>query len=474
MKGSNSRQIAAKDTEFTNLFHIQGGMVTDSDLCEGAALAQSRDEALGQSTIGTGIPAQGGMVEPGESGLRLKDGTVYAQGKRGEFRLKPEGAEAKTLFDQLPWQADFPGGPSIDPKLSGEPHLIYADLWDRPVLAVQDNRLTDAGLHGTETSYRTRTMVQVKVAPLLDGIPETGSLSALMTHPALVRTGNASLQIGPLTPDEDTNGCDPCADRIIVDRLLPNALWRLEVVAVQRDDDGNVTAFELAWSLENAAAVEANTTTGRQAIKRSEGEAVIYEFFSDATEAYKGWFPQVKEEDEDAAAQIPRASFVATIDGAVVESEGGDAYIRRWDGHLRYNGSIVKGTGASSASLAGKTVVINTGHFTATLNFDKKEMLIGDYWLVELRRFADPKDQLHLVGGQMDGKELIALPCGIEHVHCPIGIYVDDKLIEPDQALAQITAFPTLTTLAAGDVSYNPPEGCVVFEPVDPDTNRKR
>ncbi|WP_147127619.1 hypothetical protein [Shimia ponticola] len=464
MKGSNSRQIAAKDTQFTNLFHIQGGMVTDSDLGEGAALAQARDEALGQATIGTGIPAKGGLIDWGAEVTRLRNGTVFAQGKRGEFRLDPT-KEAKSLAEQVLAQLDYPGAP----ELQEGAHLLYADLWDRTILAVQDPRLTDAGLHGTETSYRSQTMVQVKTVPWDGDLPAKGGLNSFLTHPAMSRTGAGELRIGALAPDSDTGGCDPCADRITVDRVLPNALWRLEVVAVQRDKEGTVTGFELAWSMENAAAVEANTTTGRQAIKRSEGEAVVYEFFSDLTEAYKGWFA-----GGDDVPPVPRPAFDASIDGAVIESEGGDAYIRRWDGHLRWNGSDIITTGVSNATLSGSGITINTGSFTARLAFDGREMLVGDYWLVELRRFADPEDQLYLVGATADGEDTYALPHGIDHFHCPIGIIGDGELLPPEQALAQITAFPALTDLSAHDVSYSPPDGCRVFEPFDPETEVQR
>jgi hypothetical protein len=69
-------------------------------------------------------------------------------------------------------QADLPLGPTLPATAA----IVYADVWERPVFALEDPYLADPGLHGAETSYRSRTMTQIKAAPLADAAAiENGS-----------------------------------------------------------------------------------------------------------------------------------------------------------------------------------------------------------------------------------------------------------------------------------------------------------
>ena len=87
-------------------------------------------------------------------------------------------------------QADFTGAPDLPEG----PHLIYADVWERTVFAGQNAALTDPGLHGTETSYRTKTMVQLKTLPLGEG-GFTDAQSIMEGDPQFARAGTATLEM---------------------------------------------------------------------------------------------------------------------------------------------------------------------------------------------------------------------------------------------------------------------------------------
>ncbi|MGX9357440.1 hypothetical protein ACS3SW_20355 [Roseobacteraceae bacterium S113] len=445
MKGSNSRQNFNAANRFSNLFHIQGGMVTDSDLSEAAAIAQARDEDTNSSTIRHGVPARSGMVGYTKSGAFLREGAVFAAGKRGRFTTNPGGKRALELADAIATQVDLPGAPAL-PETGVS--LVYADLWERPIFAAQDNALTDAGLHGTETSYRTRTMVQLKTLPVTEAEAKGDPFALMAGHPAFRASGNARLKLSEPQADVDTQGCDPCADQITIERTLPNALWRLEIVEVTRDKDHRPTSIRLAWSMENAARIETNTARARKGLER---DGAVYQFFSEDSESWQGWFA--------GDTRPVTSTFTDQIDDVpTANSEEGQPYVRRWDGTIVLNiddGEITEALGTKSASLKGKAVVVSNTHFSATVPFDDKtDFYIGDHWLVELRRFAPKAERLALVS---------SLPQGPKHAHCPLMFAEGDAPIEPSQALRQITGFPSLTELRAGHVGYRPPAGCDLY-----------
>lgn len=272
MKGSNSRLSFNAEKRFSTVLNVQGGMVTDSDLVESNQIALSRDEHIARTAIDTGVPASGGMITWFGDMPALQPGVVVADGKLGHFRtLEPVKPEEDPLL-ALKLQADFPDPPLPD---KGE-YLIYADLWERPIFALQDRDITDAGLHGVETAYRTRTMVQLKS---VEAKAEEDALALVKSGKGpFARTGTALVKLEPRAADVEVDDCDPCADQIEVEQTLPNALFRLEVTEVERDEDGKPIRARFAWSMENGSVIELNQPGIREGIER---DGAVYQFFSD-------------------------------------------------------------------------------------------------------------------------------------------------------------------------------------------------
>ena len=445
MKGSNSRLNHRPQARFSNLAHIQGGMVTDADLTEAGQIHQARGEALGRITAASGVPAKSGMVALTAGAVpSLQPGNVVAEGKLGTFAMI-SGAGA-TLSARFAAQADLPAGPALPAGAS----FLYADLWERPVFAAEDARLTDPGLHGIETSYRTRTMVQIKALPLAnigDAVAAAAQLAA-GSFPFLKR-GSALAAIQPAAADIAADDCDPCASTIEIDRTLPNALFRLEVIAVARDAAGGPTAATLAWSLENAEAIEslanlADPTTADAFVRPPSA----YEFFSLATDTQSGAFPgafaALRPAFRDALSPIP----------AAVPPH---SHVRRWDGTATVTlaGGAVSGKLGSGgiATVAGK-IVVSLDAFSLSLDVAGKQMLAGDYWLVELRRFAPAAQQLTLVGADPAGAN--ARPHGIHHAFCPLFATVGDAAPAVSDATRRRLSMPPLSDLPADHIGYTP------------------
>lgn len=453
MKGSNSRQNFDAKARFANLYHVQGGMITDADLNERAQIDQARDETIARTAIGNGVPDTGGMIAYDGDTPHLRAGLVFADGKAGRFALSNPAGDKADLGFILANQADFPNAPAID---NGS-HLIYADVWDRTVFAGQNAALTDPGLHGTETSYRTKTMVQLKSFPVEDG-NFAALLDQMAKQPQFAAKGAAMLSIATKQSDIQVSGCDPCADQITVDDTLPNMLWRLEIVDVQREEGSHTPkTIRVAWSSENASVMDRNTEGARAGLVRDEA---VYQFLSDSTEAHQGWLP--------ANFRHQRSAFTDNIENTPgADEDTVYTHVRRWDGMAEVDilsGEITDFVGRTEPKFAGNQLKVQADFFSASIVFDKENAMIGDYWLVEVRRFARDDDQIRLIGANAAGQ---AVPIGITHQFCPL-MYVDEgKPVASPQALRQITQMPTLSTLQAADSGYSPPENCPVFGDAD-------
>ncbi|MEO0999787.1 MAG: R3H domain-containing nucleic acid-binding protein, partial [Pseudomonadota bacterium] len=448
MKGSNSRFSHRATARYSTVAHVQGGMVTDADLTEAGQLHQARSEAMGRITVAGGAPAEGGLVDTSGAEPRLRSGMVVAEGKIGRF----ESRDGATGLGAYLRQADLPDGPD-EPSTHA---LLYADLWERPVVALQDPYLSDPGLHGAETSYRTKTMVQLKTHPMAEAEDgeELARLLADMADPPLgsqfARIGNAEASVAARRAEIALDECDPCAEEVEVAETLPNALFRIEAVRVTRAGTGRPTAVRLAWSFENAAAVETAEALGspdaREAFAR---DGHVYEFFSETTEAHIGRF---------------RPDFTVTdpVFQATPEPPAGDfTHARRWDGFADYNiASETAGatTGTGRLAVVGtttKSARISVAGLAVTIRFKDAEVLAGDYWLVEVRRFAAEEERLRMVGADAAGR---ARPVGIRHHLVPLFRMEEDEMVALNDAERRRLTMPALSDLPASHVSYEP--GC--------------
>ncbi|RLJ59895.1 hypothetical protein BCF46_0085 [Litoreibacter meonggei] len=457
MKGSHSRLSFREEHRYSNIAHVQGAMITDADLTEAGQIHQDRDEAQGAAFAGSGVPAVGGMVALGKEGeIRLQSGTVFAQGKQGHFRLGAFEKDTADLSQSFAAQVDLPDGPALTKG------LVYVDVWERPIMAHEDNYLADAGLHGAETSYRTRTMVQLK------SLPELGEISALpkalSAHPAFKTRGNATLLLQLANASTELDACDPCADLISVDKVLPNALVRFEVVSVERNKGGAIAAIRLAWSSENAEAVEPLDT--RAALER---DNAVYEYFSATTEAQLGYFHRSHVPARGAFTTDLRSDTPSDATLPKDTPELGYTHVRRWDGMVRVPlNTTTKPTGPSAASaepsVSTSDITLATEFFTLTLNHADNEMVAGDYWLAELRRYA-PEDAQALLNGAPLGRP--QPPLGPIHHFCPIGIS-DGQTLEPfPDALRRRLSFPTLADLPASHIGYDADPDCDLLGQTD-------
>lgn len=427
MKGNISRIGFREGQHYSGVFQVQGGLVTDSDLGEQAAIARSRIDQLGSDTAASGVPAHGGIVDLSGAGPKLVAGTVYAEGVRGEVVATKGIPSALSLYQA---QQDFPNAPDL--PASGQ-FFVYADLWERTVTYLEDPLVADPGFHGAETAFRQRTTAQIKYAPL----DQLGSLGD--DDGPIPRRGGGLLSATPIDPQVIADDCDPCADTVAAAQVVANALFRIEVVQVH----GSAQAPDrivLAWSAANGAPV-APRSVNAEDFERS---GSVYEAFSPVTEMHLGV--------HFANESIARSAFIAAVADVPDPPKGPDGkewpFLRRWDGKAEVD--FIAGTatvaGTGGAAVSGRSVTITTGMLTAKVDFTGKAVVAGDYWLVETRRFA--AEPIRVVSD---------VPLGIAHHYCPLLRITDGKVEALSDAERRRLSFPVLPDVPASHVSFDNP-----------------
>ncbi len=423
MKGQISRYSHRPEERYSGFHQVQGGMVTDANLSESTEITKDRTDGLGLDTVLSGCPADGGIVDLEASPPLLREGTVYADGVRGLFRLS-DGAAALTLADVLTGQADLPDGPALT---NGE-RVIFADIWERPVFTLEDPYLADAGLHGAETGFRSRTMCQIKSAPI-------AALAELEARTGrYVSVGDVTLEVEP--PDETvvTDPCDPCANVLTLEQRVPNALFRIEIVRV--DGPANApTRVDIAWSRENGANIAPKDVN----VESFARDNSAYEMFSKTTESHMGAF---------AASNLVRNSqFISDLTVPPVALSAFD-FIRRWDGHASIrlsDNSVTTIPATAAASFDGDAFSLTTTDLTARLQLGGRSVLRGDYWLAELRTHAEEDERIRLIS---------PTPVGIRHHYCILGRSNNGELQPFDDAQRRRLSFPALSALPADHVGF--------------------
>jgi hypothetical protein len=431
MKTQISKKSFDAGKRYSGVYQQQGRMITDADwnnLVD--VLKEQLAEAL-KDVVGNGSPRSGALTIA--SDRQIQPGDLYVDGLRAV----------------LPGTAAFAAGQQPDLPESGDlpttgPYVVYADVWERSLTALEDSGLRDAGLNGADTGTRTQTMLQVKTCD-----------TSLDPESAIPSKGNAALSLDLHANLEAGDDCDPCAGLVGAGAgRVGNYLFRLEVHAVT-GDAAKPSGLILKWSSENGA---------EQYAAQSEGlmppgfvnSRFLYEFYNLTTEKHPGVHLT--------AGFSPRAGILKTtyeIPDGVADPKD---FVRRWDGYceLSRSGStwtLAKGwdkgvdlsTGTPAAEpghvALGPGLTVNLEAFQMHLELNARTFVAGDYWLAPVR------EAVHAAG---DSVLSGALPEGIEHYYLRLAAVAADgtvTLYENDADRRRHT-YPPLTDLHAHDVDY--------------------
>lgn len=455
MKTQLSRNSFDPSKRYSGVYQQMGRMLTDADWNELAELGKDRLAQTITDVINKGTPRERGLVQvlpqaDGSEKYSLHWGYVYVDGIIAEVRADKHADlddPTETKFEYL-HQADLPRAPA----LPANDYRLYLDVWERTVIALEDQHIKDAGLHGADTCTRTQTMAQVKWCDL--GIdPENPE------HNPPKGSALASLEIrqGSTEPDP----CDPCAQEIALQDKLGNYLFRVEVHDVEYGAGGQPQRVWLKWSSENGAEQFALDSVP----EGFAGANWEYEFFNghaDIDAVVAEQFATEKHLGRHFATGFS-PSRGELVNGYPDTEPSGFSAVRRWDGfcELAKDGSIWRlvsgydrGVGLSSATSSdahghvkeGDIVTINHNTLTINLIIADSALLAGDYWLGEVRQAT------HLAGDIILDNQA---PIGIEHHYMTLGTVIDDEfeIYQGDQC--KRFDFPSLTDIRAKDVCYD-------------------
>jgi hypothetical protein len=255
MRGDFSRETFDPVKHFSRVLQQQGRVHLDADWNEQTAIVMHYLRTLAADLIGP-------FAGPAGEGFGFKIDEVSAEGfaiGRGRYYVDGILCENETATTRYENQADLPFPPELE---KGTAYLVYLDVWERHVTALEDDDIREKALGGADTATRAKIVWQVKAVSLED-------ISVTQPGPAAIRKnwGNIVARLrSPLTGclrarvDQPKGSNDPCLtapdSRY---RGAENQLYRVEV-----HKGGPAGEATFKWSRNNGAIATRVTLAGTE------------------------------------------------------------------------------------------------------------------------------------------------------------------------------------------------------------------
>lgn len=190
MKGDFSRNTFDPRKHYTRVLMQQGRVQLDADWNEQQAITETRVETEAADVIGAcGAP----MMAPGFE-ITVEDGKSL---QIGAGRFYVDGIlcqnEAAVSYGDQPHYPQPPDALELLQKAGTTLGLVYLDVWQRHLTALNDPLIREVALGGPDTATRLQTIWQVKVMPLKTDPADERRLKRLLTQRA-----NAQKQLDQL------------------------------------------------------------------------------------------------------------------------------------------------------------------------------------------------------------------------------------------------------------------------------------
>ncbi|HRI18778.1 MAG TPA: DUF6519 domain-containing protein, partial [Burkholderiaceae bacterium] len=151
----------------------QGRVLLDADFNEQVAIVDRRLRALASDVLGrataSGTTPDAFRLTPTGAGFTIGGGRMYVDGLLAENFGRANPAErvfdpllAETHYSQDPTYAEQPWLQPPPALPTAGRHLVYLDVWERELTAVERPALQESAL-GVDTSTRRQTVWQVRV-----------------------------------------------------------------------------------------------------------------------------------------------------------------------------------------------------------------------------------------------------------------------------------------------------------------------
>jgi Family of unknown function (DUF6519) len=382
MRGDFSRDTFDPVKHFSRVLQQQGRVHVDADWNEQSAIVMHYLHTLAADLIGpfAGPSGEGFGFEIHDvtkDGFSIGRGRYYVDGILCENERETARYEAQT---------DFPFPPELE---TGTGYLVYLDVWERHVTALEDDDIREKALGGADTTTRSKVIWQVKLGGLEDlQVSQPTAVGVRKNWKAIVdrlqppHAGCLRARVDP--PKNATDPCLTAPDARY--RGAENQLYRVEI-----HKGGPAGEATFKWSKNNGAVATRVTLAGTELTAESARGFVAgqwVELTSDAQElrGVSGRLVKLlKVDGERLSLESP-----VPVPGDVVEGEDWPTKARGWD--QRKNSAITLEDGAvpvtESAEATG-WIPIEDGiqvQFLPSSDATNENLYrAGDYWLIPAR-----------------------------------------------------------------------------------------
>jgi hypothetical protein len=425
MRGDFSRLVFGGDGSSLVLLQ-QGRVLLDSDWNEAVAGLLTAQRRLAGDLIGPhGGPADdigfgvAAVAVGGDADLSIGPGCYYVDGWRVELVVDEAGA-GDTLWSTQPfppWVAK--------PALPDAPYLVYLDVWERHVSALQDDSIREVALGGPDTTSRARLVWQIRAMSIAgegDGDLRTTCAAFPIEEWRVRLVGSRPLLRARAKRDEnDDELCLASPDAGY--RGVENQLYRVEIA------DVNAEGATFVWSRENGSVTAAWTAT--------DADQLHVDGVRDAVRGFApgDWVELTWDRLELAGVAGTRVRITA-VDGGTLTFDTasatgavnaqpdklGHAIVRRWDAHRRTGVTMVGGAiriteSNDDTGWVGLEDGIEVQFAPPGADDPQHVYRVGDYWTFVAR--VDIGDIVWALG--VDGEPVALPPQGIKHYYAPLG-----------------------------------------------------
>lgn len=464
MKGDFSRDTFDSVKHFSRVLQQQGRVQLDADWNEQTAILLHYLRMLAADLIGPFAgpkELKGFEISPvKEDDFTIGKGRYYVDG------ILCENEQATSYKAQK----DFPIDPEM--RVEGTEYLVYLDVWERHITALEDDYIREKALGGPDTATRTKVVWQVKIdngkGDLIDGPPTSLKSDAVRSGwkewikrwqpPHL---GCLKARVG--RREEDS--MDPCL-------TAPNAKYRgqenqLYRVEIHKGGSGGEATFK--WSRDNGAVVSRVELSDTELIAEKPlgfAAGIWVELSNDGQElrGEPGTLVKLLKVEGD---RFTLESSVSPHSG-VPSGEVWPTKARRWD--QRKSDSLVPKDDGAIDLKEDEWLDLENGIQIQFMSIKKSNeehhYRTGDYWLIPARvATGDIEWPVNLDGAgkkpPIDGKvdPIPQPPFGIRHHYAPLAILKTEERL-PESCRCEISLLNTCGMNSAGEEGMGDPPLC--------------
>jgi hypothetical protein len=397
MKGDFTRLTHDPSKHYTGVLKQQGRVDLDADWNEQVAIERYLTRSEAKDVIGLcGAPREGGGFKIGVRlrgpsarplDLSISAGRFYVDGILCEL-------ERSANYGRQP---HYPRPTALRPE-EGRTDLVYLDVWEHHITAVEDPDIRETALGGPDTTTRVKTVWQVRVHQNVEAEHCGDQIRGWPPPPS---GGRLSTDVVSTDSNEDPCSLAPSGGY----QGLENRLYRVEI-----HEGGDLDDATFKWSRDNGSvvfSVEAfvgGQPTRQLKVKRLGHDRVLALHVGDWVEVldderdFRGDGLRVGEPGTMAQiTEIDEAERIITLDREVLGYDlDKHAKVRRWD----QPSAAIRATEGP--------IKLEEG---VQIQFSGRGFRTGDYWTFAARAATGEVERLKR-----------AAPQGIEHHTCRLAL----------------------------------------------------